>query len=209
MDSIERRFISEKVKMIQSDTEEKRKISGYAVLYETMSSLLGGWFKEKISRNAFDNTLKSSDVRALFNHDANLLLGRKSAGTLRLQSDSNGLLMEIDPPETSYSRDLIVSIERGDITGQSFGFTVKKDSWEDLDKETPIRTIEEIGILHDVGPVTFPAYEDTSVQVRSILSSKKKYIANRSDLSKGERVFLMSEILKKEKYLKSKGVLNA
>src|SRR4051812_40047201 len=91
------------------------KISGHAAMFEVMSEDLGG-FREKIAAGAFTKTLQGADVRALFNHDANIVLGRNKAGTLRMKEDLTGLAIEIDPPDTQQARDLMVSMARGDIT---------------------------------------------------------------------------------------------
>jgi len=170
MEKEERRFLPLKLK-IEKREDEPTKIVGYAAVFNSLSENLGG-FREKIKPGAFRNALKISDTRALFNHDRNFVLGRQSAGTLKLKEDKTGLHIEIDPPDTSFARDLMVSIGRGDITQQSFGFTVKKDEWKDLDGDEPLRTLTEVGELFDVSPVTFPAYPDTNVAVRSLEAAR-------------------------------------
>ena len=146
---------------------ESPKIEGYAAVFNKDSADMG--FVEKIAPGAFKKALKTSDVRALFNHDSNIILGRVSSGTLDLKEDKKGLMMSVTPPDTQLVRDMVLTpIERGDITQQSFGFTVKADEWKEIDGKTPIRTITEIGELFDVSPVTFPAYPDTSVALRSL-----------------------------------------
>jgi hypothetical protein len=94
------------------------------------------------------------------------VLGRNKAGTLRLHEDDHGLAIEIDPPDTQWARDLMVSMERGDVTQMSFGFTVAEDSWEQDKDEKVTRTILKIKELYDVSPVTFPAYPQTEAHVR-------------------------------------------
>ncbi|MBT8489651.1 MAG: HK97 family phage prohead protease, partial [Deltaproteobacteria bacterium] len=99
-------------------------------------------------------------------------------GTLSIKEDKNGLWMEINPPDTQIVRDLVIApIKRGDITQQSFGFIVEKDKWDNLGnekKDEPItRTILEVNELFDVSPVTFPAYPDTSVALRSMEKAKE------------------------------------
>jgi HK97 family phage prohead protease len=152
------------------------KITGYAAVFNKWSEDLGG-FKERISSGAFKKAIPKSDVRGLFNHDPNYILGRQSNGTLQIKEDKNGLWMEIDPPDTPLIRDLVLApIKRGDITQQSFGFIVKKDTWDNIDgekKDKPVtRTIVEVDELFDVSPVTFPAYPDTSVALRSMEKAK-------------------------------------
>jgi len=142
------------------------KIEGYAAVFGKYSENLGG-FVEKIKPGAFTDALKKSDARALFNHDPNIILGRESAGTLSLKQDDRGLFMSVDPPKTQRAEEIMAGIQRGDITQQSFGFTVAEDSWRRSEKYGEIRTIEKIGTLYDVSPVTFPAYPDTKVALRS------------------------------------------
>ncbi len=144
---------------------EAPKIRGYAAVFNSMSQDLGG-FREKIAPGAFKETIEAADVRALWNHDSNFVLGRNKSGTLALSEDENGLMMEVTPPDTQWARDLMISIDRGDVTQQSFGFRTVSDSWEKKDGEE-IRTLEEVE-LFDVSPVTYPAYPDTSVALRSM-----------------------------------------
>lgn len=150
--------------------KDGRKISGHAAIFNSIAD--GGWFREKVAPGAFSDSIQADDIRALFNHDSNLILGRNKAGTLRLSEDSRGLLIEIDPPDTQFARDLLISIERGDISQMSFGFETKKDSWERSPKDesgkkgADLRTLERVK-LWDVSPVTFPFYKDTDVAVRS------------------------------------------
>jgi uncharacterized protein len=157
---------------VKRDGDELPKIEGYAAVFDKDSENMG--FIERIAPGAFKNALKKSDVRALFNHDSNIILGRMSAGTLVLKEDKKGLFMSVTPPDTQLVRDMVLTpIERGDITQQSFGFNIKTDEWKDLDKETPRRTITEVNEIYDVSPVTFPAYPDTEVALRSLDSIKK------------------------------------
>jgi hypothetical protein len=145
---------------------------GYAAVFETYSADLG-YFREKIQKGAFAKAIANSDTRALANHDPSQLLGRKSAGTLRMAEDDFGLKVEIDLPNTTSGRDTAESIKRGDMQGQSFCFTTSIDQW-DWSGETVLRTVIEVDELWDVGPVTYPAYEETSVALRSLQSEKEK-----------------------------------
>lgn len=139
-------------------------VAGYAAVFNSVTDI-GGYFREQIAPGAFDAAL-SADIRALFNHDTAHVLGRSTAGTLRLASDERGLAVEIDMPDTSTARDLVTSMKRGDISGMSFGFAVTKQSWDESG-DTPLRTIEAVD-LFEVSIVTFPAYADTEVAVRSL-----------------------------------------
>lgn len=143
-----------------------KKIVGYVAEFNKWSEDLGG-FVEQISPGAFRGTIKTDDIRGLFNHNPDYVLGRNTAGTLALKEDKRGLFVEIDPPDAQWARDRMVSIARGDITGQSFGFETLRQEWDESDPKIVRRTLHEVK-LFDVGPVTFPAYPQTSVQVRSL-----------------------------------------
>lgn len=139
-------------------------VEGHAAVFERLSQNLGG-FVEQLAPTAFDRSLGDNpDVRALINHDPNMLLGRTRSGTLRLTKDSTGLAYEIDMPDRSDARDLVVSMERGDISHSSFAFYVMRDGdeWSETDQGMPLRTLTAVSIHNgDVSPVTYPAYEDT------------------------------------------------
>ncbi len=144
---------------------DKKKIEGYAALFNSDSIDLGG-FIETIRPGAFARALRErQDVRALINHDSNLLLGRVNSGTLALTEDSKGLRFVCDLPATSYARDLVEQIGRGDISGCSFGFIPKKDAWPSANR----RELVDVNLI-DCGPVTFPAYPETSVAARAALN---------------------------------------
>lgn len=141
------------------------KLGGYASVFDQTTDL--GWMgHERIARDAFDAVLAdpSTDVRALWNHDPMFLLGRQSAGTLRVSADSSGLAYEVDLPDTSYARDLRQLVERGDLTGASFGFIPGEWAW---DERSETRTHTHVARLVDVSPVTFPAYDGASTEARS------------------------------------------
>jgi uncharacterized protein len=146
--------------------EDKPVIIGHGAVFNSLSENLGG-FREQIDPKAFDEVL-TNDVRALINHNSDKILGRTKSGTLRLSTDERGLFYEIDPPDTSYARDLIESLRRGDITQSSFAFSVEKDSWGEDSEGNYIRTINKVARLYDVSPVTFPAYPDADAAKRSM-----------------------------------------
>ena len=135
-------------------------------MYDSLSENLGG-FREVIAAGAFDKVM-DDDVRALFNHNPDNILGRSSAGTLKVGLDKRGLTYDIDPPDTAVGRDLLVSIQRGDVRESSFGFFIQEDDWEERDDGAVIRTIVEVRQLLDVSPVTYPAYPDTDVAQREL-----------------------------------------
>jgi HK97 family phage prohead protease len=127
--------------------------------------------RERIMPTAFDRCLRErQDVRGLFNHSADLLLGRTASGTMRLVVDGRGLRYEIDLPDTQIGRDVATSIERGDLSGSSFSFRIVKQTFSMSsapDAEDDIRLIEDVDV-YDVGPVTFPAYEATTAGMRAL-----------------------------------------
>ena len=118
------------------------RIVGHAALFDRLSEDLGG-FRERIRPGAFAASLVADDVRALFNHDPNVILGRNRAGTLRITEDGRGLGIEIDPPDTQAARDLMVSIARGDVSQMSFGFSVAPggQTWEKDAQGGVLRTL--------------------------------------------------------------------
>lgn len=161
----ERRFLTRDINI--DDTSGSPKIRGYAAVFNSMSEDLGG-FREVIAPGAFDSSLSSiPDVRALFNHDPNLILGRTIPGTLRLSVDDTGLAYEIDPPDTQAARDLMTSMKRGDVNQSSFGFYCDEDDWTKDAEGCMLRTIRSAS-LFDVSPVTYPAYPEASSGVRNL-----------------------------------------
>ena len=145
----------------------KPTIYGYAAKYNVRSSDLGGW-TEVIAPSAFTNNLKTNpDVRALFNHDQNLVLGRTASGTMRLKSDGIGLAYEVDPPDTQAARDLVTLMQRGDVNQSSFGFVCNDATWSvDPVTNMDVRTVTDAE-LFDCSPVTYPAYPQATSGVRS------------------------------------------
>lgn len=158
----------------------KKTATGYAALFNSRADI-GGWFTEVIAPGAFTETLKSSDVRALFDHDSGRVIGRSTSGTLRLSEDDTGLSVEIDLPDTNDGRDLAVLMERGDITGMSFGFRVTKEQWDET-VEPNLRTILAAD-LFEVSAVAWPAYENTEIALRTLENAKdeaRKVLAERN-----------------------------
>lgn len=147
-------------------TGAKRTLVGYAALYDVESEELG-YFTEIIRRGAFTESLAKDDIRCLWNHDPNHVLGRNKAGTLRLSEDTKGLKFECDLPDTQLARDAVVTIERGDVSQMSFGFRTLEDRW--TFRKAPELDLRELlkASMFDVSPVTFAAYSLTEVGVRS------------------------------------------
>lgn len=140
-----------------------KSVRGYAAVFNSVSEDLGG-FVEYIEPRAFDKVM-DNDVRALFNHDYNYLLGRTSAGTLKIWTDERGLGYEAILPDTSYAKDLAVLMERGDVTQSSFAFLVDQDRWEVDDEGNYTRYIESVSRLIDVSPVVLPAYSEATSEL--------------------------------------------
>ncbi len=179
---IERRIYSCPGLEIRAEDDKPPVLVGYAALFGEMSEDLHG-FRERIAPGAFAKSL-GGDVRALFNHDSNLILGRTRSGTLRLEEDQRGLRVEITPPDTSVARDLIESVRRKDVDQMSFGFRTRKDDWEEFDGGL-VRTLIEVTLL-DVSPVTFPAYPQTEIALRSMDAWKAEH-APKPDYSNERR----------------------
>lgn len=142
-------------------------LTGHAAVFNQPTTI-AGLFVERVAPGAFLESIARDDCRGLFNHEAELVLGRQSAGTLELSEDAIGLAFVLLLPDTSIARDLAVSVARGDVRECSFTFEVEGDSWEwpRDPAELPIRTLEKCR-LYDVGPVTFPAYPQTDVQANA------------------------------------------
>jgi HK97 family phage prohead protease len=162
---IERRYVTSEVRATAGE-DGVTTIEGHAAVFNKDSEEMFG-FVERVAPGAFAAALaRPDDVRALFNHDPNMVLGRNTAGTLELAEDEVGLRYRLDLPDTQVGRDLAVSMQRGDVSQSSFGFRVVKQSWELRSDGPDIRTIEEAE-LFDVSPVTYPAYPDADVAIRS------------------------------------------
>jgi HK97 family phage prohead protease len=144
-------------------TPEERIIEGYFALYESETELFEGSY-EIITKGAFDKTL-SKDVRALWNHNTQYVLGRSKNGSLELKADEKGLFGIIKLPNTQYAQDLYELVSRGDIDQASFGFNIIDEDLEELASGGYRWRINDID-LHEISVVTFPAYENTTVLAR-------------------------------------------
>lgn len=143
-------------------------INGHAAVFNSPAD--SGWgFLEQIAPGAFTTAIKEDDVRALFNHNPDKVLGRTKSKTLTLKEDTKGLYFEVEVPDTSYATDLVTSMQRGDIDQMSFAFRARTTQW-DFGQDPPLRTLVDVKLL-DVSPVTFPFYTDTDAQVRSVLTA--------------------------------------
>lgn len=168
------------------------RLAGHAAVFDQLADLPGHY--EALATGAFDAVLADddTDARALVDHQTHMVLGRQSAGTLRLSVDKRGLAFEVDLPETSYARDLRALVDRGDITGASFGFVPGDDEWSKAPDGRALRTHTRVARLFDVSPVTFPAYQGAGVALRKITFGRaavvrSQLIRARARVHQGER----------------------
>ena len=181
----ESRFLAASIELrAAAEGEEPKKIFGYAAKFNSRSENLGSegyQFYEILQPGAFDDVLQD-DVRALFNHESSAILARSKngVGSLAIGIDATGLWYEFEAPDTQVGRDLMTSLKRGDVDQSSFSFTVGKDGqeWKETkDGDGPTiftRTIKKIARLFDVSPVTYPAYPDATVALRSLAEFRKE-----------------------------------
>lgn len=162
---IERRTTTEPVEAREDATPL---LAGYAALYDVPTTV--GTFRERIAPGAFTAAIARDDVRALFNHNPDYVLGRTFAGTLTLSEDARGLRYQVALPDTTWARDLWTSVKRGDISQSSFAFTVDQDGdeWERGTADAPPTRVIRRVTLYDVSPVTYPAYAETTVSARAL-----------------------------------------
>ena len=185
--------------------DEPPVLEGYAARFNSETQIGGdpwGW-RERIAPGAFAETIKRDDIRALFNHNPNIVLGRRENDTLTLAEDTKGLRVTITTPDTSVARDVVALVKRGDVDGMSVAFRVKAEEWEEPKRkgELPTRTLKELQ-LFDIGPVVFPAYPTTSVKARDqaktygeVEARAEQAAADRrtADAQARERAFLLAD----------------
>ena len=163
----------------RSEDSGEKFIEGYFAVFNQETEIWQGYF-EKIAPTAFDNSLKNNDIRCLFNHDSGFVLGRTASKTLELRTDSHGLWgrVKINPNDTQ-AMDVYARVERGDISGCSFGFETVSEEFEDRGNNY-LYTETECN-LHEVSICTFPAYTQTEIQARQkqAESTKKKVLHQR------------------------------
>ena len=168
---LERRaFPFSELRVEQAADGKPSRILGHAAVFNQLSEPIG-WqgFRERIRPGAFRKTIREGDVRSLWNHNPDYVLGRTKSNTLTLREDKAGLQYDVTPPDTQWARDLMVSMERGDVDQSSFGFQSVRDDWSTENGEM-VRELVEVK-LFDVSPVTFPAYPQTDSQVRAVFAS--------------------------------------
>ena len=154
-------------------------LRGHAAVFDVIAG--DSWFREKVAPGAFTDSLKEDDIRSLWNHNTDIVLGRNKSGTLKLEEDNIGLAVEIFPPDNQTMRDRMDTIKRGDVSQMSFGFQVLRQSWIEEEDKLDLRVIEKVK-LWEVSPVTFPFYDSTDVALnshrewRSALTPNKQYV---------------------------------
>jgi len=174
------------------DAGESRHAIGHGAVFEQETEIYG--IVEIVERSAFTKTIEEADVRALFNHEPDLLLGRSGAGTLTLSTDDVGLFYDIDLPDTSTGNDVHTLLRRKDLNGSSIGFRTIVDQWTEREDGTIERRIKEVA-LRDTGPVTFPAYAQTDAALRSLCELRSVSFDVAHELAlKGELGRLLSPV---------------
>jgi HK97 family phage prohead protease len=140
-------------------------VSGYAAVFNS-ETIIGGKYREQIAPGAFTNAIGRDDVMFLINHDG-LPMARTKSGTLTLAEDERGLYMsaELDSSDPDV-RAIVPKMKRGDLDKMSFAFSPEVQSWDDSG-DMPLRTIRQAS-LYDVSIVTYPAYQDTDIGLRSL-----------------------------------------
>jgi HK97 family phage prohead protease len=152
--------------------ERGRVITGRPIVFGQRTDL--GWYDEVIERGALDTT-DLKDVRLLVNHNVDMIPLARSRNntensTMQLTVDDDGLVIraDLDTENNNEAKSLYSAVERSDIDGMSFMFTVDKDSWDDVDTDHPVRHVRSIRRVYEVSAVTFPAYSQTSIQARGL-----------------------------------------
>lgn len=192
----ERRFFIAPVTIEKRDEDENGNviIEGYAAKFNSRTTI-GGWFQEEILPGAFDDVL-NDDVRCLFNHNPNYILARSvnGQGTMSLSVDETGLKYRFEVPDVSYAKDLAENIRLGNVSQSSFAFRAKEVVWREINDELDLRQVVKIERLFDVSPVTYPAYQDTTVSQRSIDDYKEERDkALGKDIEENERSLSVSK----------------
>lgn len=192
----------------RSDEKHGNMVEGVPIVFDQKTDMV--YWEETIDKGALDNT-DLKDVRFLVNHDTNQIpLARSrnnnenSTMQMTVGYDGMHIRVDLDTERNARAQELYSAIDRGDVSGMSFMFTVDADSWEGLDTEKPIRHISSIGKVFEVSAVTFPAYEQTSINARSMeigqasLDSARKALENAKKVEEVRQILI--ERLKGEKH---------
>jgi HK97 family phage prohead protease len=150
-------------------------IQGYAAVFNQVAEIWPG-FREVVRPGAFARAIEEgADVRALWNHDPNYVLGRRGSGTLSIQEDEHGLRYVVKPPKAQWAEGVQETIGRGDVNQSSFAFVVRLERWtQDVENGFSLRELLDVDLI-DVSPVTYPAYEGTSVGLRSAVGAREAW----------------------------------
>ena len=191
MNNLELRSYDSLETRVREQADKPTVLSGHAAVFNVRSYLMPPErtgppvpFYERILPGAFSESLQTRNVFALVGHDKNRVLGSTKSGTLKLQEDETGLAYEITLPDTSYARDLIELCKRGDLTTCSFGFGNTKGEISQGEGGHPLRTLSQIQLGEVSVGVFMPAYDQTSMQIRSI----QEWIHDRGRASKLNRL---------------------
>lgn len=165
-------------------------LTGRPIVYNSPTDI-GGWFQEEIMRGALDET-DLTDVRFLVNHNTDMIplaRSRRNNGnsTMQMTVDSEGLFLNkvsLDVENNADARALYSAVERGDLDGMSFMFSVEEEEWDYSNEDYPTRKITKIGSVVEVSAVTWPAYESTFIDSRSkeVLDSAKSALERAKEL---------------------------
>ena len=188
------------------DEEHGNILTGRPIVYDSRTDL--GWYDEIIEAGALDDT-DLKDVRFLVNHNTDMIPLARSRNnnansTMQMSVDEEGMAIrvDLDVENNSEAKNLYSAVERGDIDGMSFMFTVDGDKWDDIESKHPTRTVTKIGKVFEVSAVTFPAYEATSISARGLeaaLDSAKSSLENvkaeaRAKELKKQKIRILSEV---------------
>lgn len=187
----EKRYFEIKLRNLEENDSDQPEIpvfTGKAIIYDKETQICKGIF-EKIQKDAFTDAIERDDVRCLFNHNPNYVLGRNKSGTLKLEKREDALYFTVFPPHSSWCEDLKNSVKRGDISQCSFAFSTENDEFK-LDKDGNIHRTVLDGKLYDISIVTYPAYEETHVALRSRVDTFKQLILDKENLANKVNSFL-------------------
>lgn len=190
----------------EQDENHGNILTGRPIVYDSRTDL--GWYDEIIEKGALKDT-DLRDVRFLVNHNTDMIPLARSRNnnansTMQMSVDDEGMVIrvDLDVENNSEAKNLYSAVERGDIDGMSFMFTVDGDKWDDIDSDHPVRTVTNIRRVLEVSAVTFPAYEATSISARgldSALDNAKSSLENvkaeaRSRELKKQKIRILSEV---------------
>lgn len=190
----------------ENDETHGNTLTGRPIVYDARTNL--GWYDEIIEAGALDEA-DLKDVRFLINHNTDMIPLARSRNnnensTMQMTVDTSGMniRVDLDTENNAEAKSLYSAVERGDLDGMSFMFTVDGDKWDDIESEHPTRTITKLGKVFEVSAVTFPAYEQTSISARGLdgaLENAKSSLDNakaeaRAIELKKQKIRILSEV---------------